>query len=56
VSDHALKLESDVLDDMRQVSASLKPDDESAGLADAAAVIAQSRHCRHQCGSNAGDI
>src|SRR2546423_2746718 len=48
VADHSLQLESDVLDDVGAIGAALEANDESAGLANAAAVIPESRHCLHE--------
>ena len=48
VANHSLQLEGDVLDDVGAIGASLEASDESARLANAAAMISEARHRLHQ--------
>jgi hypothetical protein len=56
VADHPLQLEGYVLDDVREIRSALETNDESAGLADAAAVIVQSGHRGDERGGDPADI
>src|SRR3954469_16265174 len=56
VAVHRLQLQRDVLDYVRAVSSALEPDDESPGLADAAAMISEARHRRGQLTRKSRDV
>src|SRR5687768_3884186 len=56
VSDHALQFQGDVLDDVAKVGSALQPYDKPAGLPDAAPVVSQSRHRRHESLGQSGNI
>src|SRR6266550_1040764 len=48
VADHALQLECNMLDDVRRVGPTLESRDETSALADAATMLFQSWHPRHE--------